>query len=67
MKLEPFNSLGLKDMHQEQINSLMEFIAEALNAAAEVDDDGECLHAMEEKADDLVHILGGNGVKVTVY
>jgi hypothetical protein len=31
-------------MHQEQINSLMEFIAEALNAAAEVDDDGECLH-----------------------
>jgi hypothetical protein len=49
MKLEPFDSLGLKDMHQEQINSLMEFIAEALNAAAEVDDDGECLHAMEEK------------------
>jgi hypothetical protein len=27
----------------------MEFIAEGLNAAAEVDDDGECLHDMQEK------------------
>ena len=67
MKIEPFDSLGLKDMHQEQVSTLMEFIAAGLSAAAEVDDDGECLHDMQEKADELVSILGGNGVTVSIY
>jgi hypothetical protein len=50
MKLEPFDCLGLKDMHKDQISTLMEFVATALNAAAEVEDDGECLNDMQEKA-----------------
>ena len=67
MKLEPFDCLGLKDMHKDQISTLMELVATALNAAAEVEDDGECLNDMQEKADELVRIFGGNGVTVSIY
>ena len=65
--MEPFDCLGLKDMHKEQVDTLMLLIASALNAAAEVDDEGECLSDMEDKCDELIRILGGNGVTVTVY
>ena len=62
MKLEPFDCLGLKDMHKDQISTLMEFVATALNAAAEVEDDGECLNDMQEKADELSASLVATGL-----
>ena len=58
-------SLGLKDMHPVQVEALMEFVGMALNLAA-LTDDQEIVDETESAADELVRLLGGNGVTVVV-
>ena len=58
-------TLGLKDMHRMQVQTLMDFVGEALNLAALTNDE-DVLRETEESADELVRLFGGNGVKVTI-
>ena len=58
-------SLCLKDMHPVQVEALMEFVGMALNLAA-LTDDQEIVDETESAADELVRLLGGNGVTVVV-
>ncbi len=62
MKQE-FKSLGIKDMHPMQIEALINFIGLALDMASQFEGD-EALELVEEEADNLIRLLGGNGVKV---
>jgi|TARA_R110002020_G_scaffold31822_1_gene98699 hypothetical protein len=58
-------TLGIKDMHPMQVHALMDFVGEALNLAALTNDE-DVLREVESSADELIRLLGGNGVKVTV-
>lgn len=62
MKQE-FKSLGIKDMHPMQIEALINFIGMALDMASQFEGD-EALEMVEEEADQLVRLFGGNGVRV---
>lgn len=62
MKQE-FKSLGLKDMHPMQIEALVNFIGISLDMASQFDGD-EAIELIEEEADNLIRLFGGNGVKV---
>lgn len=57
-----FPSLGLKQMHPMQIEALMELINVALCAAAHLGE--EELEEAEAASDELIRLLGGNGVSV---
>jgi hypothetical protein len=52
-------------MHPMQVHALMDFVGEALNLAALTNDE-DVLREVESSADELIRLLGGNGVKVTV-
>lgn len=60
-----FKSLGLKEMHPMQVESLMEFIGVALNLAALTNDD-DVIKETEAFADELIKLFGGNGIKLTI-
>ena len=60
-----FKSLGLREMHPMQVESLMEFIGVALNLATMTDDD-DVIKETEAFADELIKLFGGNGIKLTI-
>jgi hypothetical protein len=60
-----FKSLGLKEMHPMQIESLMEFIGVTLNLATMTNDD-DVIKETEAFADELIKLFGGNGIKLTI-
>ena len=60
-----FKSLGLREMHPMQIESLMEFIGVTLNLAAMTNDD-DVIKETEAFADELIKLFGGNGIKLTI-
>tara|TARA_R100000231_G_scaffold6035_2_gene9056 strand:- start:405 stop:614 length:210 start_codon:yes stop_codon:yes gene_type:complete len=60
-----FKTLGLRQMHPMQVESLMEFIGVALNLATHTDDQ-EIINDTEALADELVKMFGGNGIKLTI-
>ena len=65
MKIEKFKSLGLNQMHPMQVDALMDVINLSIQLASMLDDDN-ILEEVEDKANDLVQLLGGGGVKVEV-
>ena len=50
-------TLGFREMHQTQIEMLLDFMTCSLNAAAMADQ--QVYEEMSEKAQDLVEIFGG--------
>ena len=60
-----FKTLGLRQMHPMQVESLMEFIGVALNLATHTDDQ-EIINDTEALADELIKMFGGNGIKLTI-
>tara|TARA_R100000908_G_scaffold62765_1_gene42382 strand:+ start:490 stop:699 length:210 start_codon:yes stop_codon:yes gene_type:complete len=60
-----FKSLGLRQMHPMQVESLMEFIGVTLNLAT-LTNDQEVIDDTEALADELVKMFGGNGIKLTI-
>ena len=60
-----FKSLGLRQMHPMQVESLMEFIGVTLNLAT-LTNEQEVIDDTEALADELVKMFGGNGIKLTI-
>ena len=52
-------------MHPMQVEALMDVINLSIQLASMLDDD-EILEEVENKANDLVQLLGGGGVRVEV-
>lgn len=63
MDIENMQTLGLKDMHTTQVEALLMFIQGALSLAA-MTHDAETIADVEQDADELVRLFGGNGVSV---
>ena len=55
--------IGLKQMHPMQVESLMDFIGLSLMAAAETGED-DLINQTEQKADELIRIFGGSGIRI---
>tara|TARA_R100001086_G_scaffold249818_1_gene191133 strand:- start:1971 stop:2207 length:237 start_codon:yes stop_codon:yes gene_type:complete len=53
----------LSDMHPMQIDALMNFIGVSLAVAAALEDES-AIEAVKESADDLIQLLGGNGINI---
>jgi hypothetical protein len=64
MNIEDMKTLGLKQMHTVQVEALLEFIQDALNLAA-MTEDKDIVLEVENKADEMIRLFGGNGVSVT--
>ena len=73
MQLMPhkkFKSLGFKDMHTEQIDTLMSLMNMAADNAGHLDDvlkvelKDSYLRAIEDKMNDVMIVFGGSGVTV---
>ena len=58
-------TLGLKQMHPVQVETLMEFVGAAINLAT-LTNDKEVIEETEAFADELVRMFGGNGVRVVI-
>jgi len=56
-------TLGFREMHEDQILELMTFIEDSLSCAAMADP--QIYEEMYEKAQDLVHIFGGQQLVTT--
>tara|TARA_R110000803_G_scaffold85669_1_gene151963 strand:+ start:289 stop:504 length:216 start_codon:yes stop_codon:yes gene_type:complete len=65
MQLENIKALGFKQMHQMQIDSLLDFVATTINLAASIGDE-EILEEIEAQSDELIKMFGGNGLLVTL-
>ena len=58
-------TIGFRQMHSMQVESLMEFIDLTINLAS-LTNDVEILEETEAAADELVRLFGGNSVKVYI-
>ena len=58
-------TLGLRDMHPMQVESLMDFVGWAIDLAALVGDE-DLLKETEGSADELVRMFGGKGVRIEI-
>lgn len=58
-------TLGLRDMHQMQVEMLMDFIDLTVQLAS-LTNDMDIVEDTEAAADELVKIFGGKGVKITI-
>lgn len=58
-------TLGLKQMHPVQVETLMEFVGVAINLAS-LTNDKEVVEETEAFADELIRLFGGNGVRVVI-
>ena len=65
MQLENIKALGFKQMHQMQIDSLLDFVATTINLAASIGDE-EILEEIEAQSDERIKMFGGNGRLVTL-
>jgi hypothetical protein len=55
--------MGFKQMHTVQVEALLMFVQDALNLAA-MTEDPEIVADVEQTADELVRLFGGNGVSI---
>tara|TARA_R100001129_G_scaffold73551_1_gene50143 strand:+ start:377 stop:577 length:201 start_codon:yes stop_codon:yes gene_type:complete len=62
---EPVKTLGFPEMHPMQVEALTDLINRALHVALLTDDD-EIIKEIEQSADEVVHLFGGQGVKVSI-
>ena len=58
-------TLGLRDMHPMQVESIMEFVGWAIDLAVLVGDE-DLLKETEGSADELVRMFGGKGVRIEI-
>ena len=58
-------TLGLKQMHPMQIEALMDFIGWAVDLSV-ISMDEDLVQETEGKADELVRMFGGKGVRIEV-
>ena len=65
MMASKIKSVGIKDMHPMQIQSLASFIELAINLAANFEDES-VMQEVEYKADEMIRLFGGNGVVVEI-
>ena len=63
MHVEDIKALGFKQMHHAQVEAMLMFVQDALNLAA-MTEDKEILADVEQSADELVRLFGGNGVSL---
>ena len=63
MHVEDIKAMGFKQMHTVQVEALLMFVQDALNLAA-MTEDQEIIADVEQTADELVRLFGGNGVSV---
>jgi len=63
MHVEDIKAMGFKQMHHAQVEALLMFVQDALNLAA-MTEDKEILADVEQSADELVRLFGGNGVSL---
>jgi len=63
MQIEDLKALGFKNMHQAQVEALLMFVQDALRLAA-MTEEPDILADVEQSADELVRLFGGNGVSL---
>ena len=63
MHVEDIKAMGFKQMHKAQVEALLMFVQDALNLAA-MTEDQDIIADVEQTADELVRLFGGNGVSV---
>jgi len=63
MHVEDIKAMGFKQMHQAQVEALLMFVQDALRLAA-MTEDPDILADVEQSADELVRMFGGNGVSL---
>jgi hypothetical protein len=63
MHVEDIKAMGFKQMHTVQVEALLMFVQDALNLAA-MTEDPEIVADVEQTADELVRLFGGNGVSI---
>ena len=63
MHVEDIKAMGFKQMHTVQVEALLMFVQDALNLAA-MTEDPDIIADVEQTADELVRLFGGNGVSV---
>jgi|TARA_R110002167_G_scaffold183210_4_gene383652 hypothetical protein len=63
MHVEDIKAMGFKQMHTVQVEALLMFVQDALNLAA-MTEDQDIIADVEQTADELVRLFGGNGVSV---
>jgi hypothetical protein len=63
MHVEDIKAMGFKQMHTAQVEALLMFVQDALNLAA-MTEDPEIVADVEQTADELVRLFGGNGVSI---
>ena len=65
IELEDIKTVGFKQMHQLQIDAIIDYIAVAINCAAALKDK-EVLAEVEADSDELIKLFGGKGLHVVV-
>ena len=63
MQIEDLKALGFKNMHQAQVEALLMFVQGSLSLAA-MTEDKDILSDVEQSADELVRLFGGNGISL---
>jgi len=63
MHVEDIKAMGFKQMHTVQVEALLMFVQDALNLAS-MTEDQDIIADVEQTADELVRLFGGNGVSV---
>jgi len=58
-------TLGLRDMHPMQVESIMDFVGWAIDLAVLVGDE-DLLKETEGSADELIRMFGGKGVRIEI-
>ena len=61
--IKSLKALGFSKMHPLQVEALLLFVQDALNLAA-MTEDQDILADVEQSADELVRLFGGNGVSL---
>ena len=56
---------AFKQMHQMQIDCLVDYISSTVNLAASIGDQ-DIIEEIEAQSDELIKMFGGNGLKVSV-
>lgn len=63
MQVEDIKAMGFTQMHTVQVEALLMFVQDALQLAS-MTEDPEIVAEVEQDADELVRLFGGNGVSV---
>ena len=61
--IEPFKSLGFKDMHHDQVEALLKLIGHALKLADDIGEQ-EIFDEVFADAEELVLLFGGNCIQI---